>query len=497
MISATLFEWTGRRFDCKNVDLLAELEERLCCTWSSRYGKTSSRAFFARRRDTYQRFGANASQIGACSGVRGHVIRSDGRVFLEMKGAVELSQPARALDKTPPNGYHAWRKRVTDLPWHRQMELVRDTFHDLIKLGESLAPAHGSAVAGEPVQYLSGHGRVVNGPVKPSQLLKTPFQQACLGRVSVFDAERLLNPSELNGLGQRLAQSPLIQGHPEVVLSDECQIDDGCLIVLPPLEPIPLHHPSLQKALAMERQGRAFRLVNRATLADRFALENLVLSLAISAGAIPWKTRLQRDRRILAIDAGHLTGQVRQSRWACCHYATATGDHQLRVADSPLQENLTDASARLLENDGGVIDEIWRDGRLHSRDMDLITDRVADTPVYELVKKPGVLLFRGSLSAPEPPREGDMFQHQTGSLIQMGSITDRSASPHILRVRGPVDRQWSQDVLALARRPLRSAFRDTYLPAPMYYADLASKLDYSKWLGALGHGWRLPAVESA
>ncbi|MFC1688217.1 hypothetical protein ACFL07_00980 [Pseudomonadota bacterium] len=251
----------------------------------------------------------------------------------------------------------------------------------------------------------------------------------------------------------------------------------------------------------IELVGAKFRLVREETLKNIWAIESLLFDLYLIAGGIPWVIDNQHlnGAEFVAMDAGHLVAQ-RKSRWASVRYDVATNDFVALWRDTDLGEHLSISLYRKLLSIAAKQSDltVYRDGRYLSERTRVQEESKADNQsVFEVIKHPRTVTYRSTGENIEPAKFGDVFSLPNGHhLIQTQSSSARE-NKNPLKIIS-LDQNNFDDVafsrfLSLCSMPLLSLNNRPRLPAPIYWADLISKLDTTKWAKAVGRGFKLAA----
>ena len=255
--------------------------------------------------------------------------------------------------------------------------------------------------------------------------------------------------------------------------------------------------------LELELSGAKFRLVRKETLLNKWAIENIAFDLFLNAGGVPWIVENLRfdESQYIALDAGHQVAK-KKSRWASVRYDASNNDVRGYWQDKVLGEHLDiDLYNKLISLiDGERKVTIYRDGRfLRERSLVEGMNKKQNSSIYEVSKYPKVILYRGDSENCKPTFFGDVYQLPGGdSLVQ-------TQSPNVNEYRGPLkvvrigemglDLESVDEFLGLCVMPMLSLNNRPRLPAPIYWADLISKLDTTKWAKAVGRGFKLPAPD--
>lgn len=427
-----------------------------------------------------------------CAGIR----RTSDQACLELAIANEF-RPDFANEDLPRSvAYQKWRKSASEIPWREHVELIRKVIIDLQEIGWFLPLAQSSAMTELSFRLETRKSTLSSFPTKVSNLASSPLRSVTAPEIAVKGTWREAPVSRISGALNESAHSPLFTDRPTfraARLADPCQ---ASIVLVPQTGDLDARSEEIGQIAELEAAEQIFSVCKPSSLCNRFPLGNVLFGLGMRLGAIPWTTRVSHESVITAMDAGH-RAEERKSRWVVATYDTKSHQTKLHVRDGALEENLDDLfSDESVGSDGGQT-ELWRDGKLHARDRGLIESRFPSAPVVEIIKRPDAVLFRGSLDDPLPPRPGDAVVGPDGSVLVQNSVCERDGSylrPIRARSSDMAPETLCADLIALTARPTRSLFHVSSLPAPIYFADRASKLSLQGWLSAVGNGWRLPPI---
>ena len=491
---ATIFDLGEVDLRRPNVDIIEELALSLREEFPERYCNPRNRHALATINSTRKTF--RAQETCWCERVvRASVRRSSDGAVLELGLGNEFSDACSAAELEANPDFRKWKKAASVIRWQEYVDSIRAVLIDLQDIGWYLPLAAVTSLRAEPPIIHNGATRVRGYPRNLSSLVRKPIRRADASVVGVKAAWSGAVPENVSTL-LAYGGSPLFSGSPKFRAAHVKDEIPASIILLPDRKQLRPDDDEIGLISECERRGERFAVCKVGSLSNEFARANILFGLAMALGAVPWTTPLKRERVISALDAGH-NAAARKSRWAIAQYRTDNCELDVRVRDGALEENLDD----FLSDEGLSIDpacrELWRDGKLHARDRGLITQRFQSDGVVELVKHPDVALFRGSLASPDPPEAGDAVVGPDGSVLLQNSPASRNAGYHA-PVRARTDdydiAMLCDDLLALTCRPTRSLYHLSSLPAPVYFADRASKLSLTGWLKAVGNGWRLPPV---
>lgn len=494
-IRATVFDLGEVDLERSNLDVIKELSVSLIEEFPKIYGTPPSRYSLASIIPSRKVF---PSQPGCwCQRVaRAGIRRFSNQAYLELGLGNEFSPSCDQESTQADQSFKKWKKAASDIPWLEHVEAIRHVLVDLQEAGWFLPLAQTRCYKARPPKLESG-GKLITGfPSRLSDLGRTPLRRIPATSIAVkgawADAPVSRVARELNsGCG-----SNLFLKRPAFRAASAGEHSDIAILLVPQNRPLSPGNPEVELVAEIESTGAIFSVCQPGSLTNRFALANILFGLAMRQGAVPWTTRLHRERVITAVDAGHMPAK-QKSRWAIANYDTTSLQASVQVRDGVLEENLDDLLSDNTTAGSARSTELWRDGKLHSRDRKLIAKRFPSAGVVELIKRPDVVLFRGNLDSPEPPQPGDSVINPDGSALVQNSVASRSGAykqPIRARSEDFNEEELCDDLLALTLRPTRSLYHTSILPAPVYFADRASKLSIDGWLRAVGNGWRLPPI---
>lgn len=255
-----------------------------------------------------------------------------------------------------------------------------------------------------------------------------------------------------------------------------------------------------RKLLALESSGKRFRLMRDETIDNDWAIENILFDLFTIAGGIPWTIEKEKtiNDEYIAIDAGHLPSE-NKSRWVSVNYSSERNSIKAYWTDAPLGEHLSENgySKLLTSVDTKTDATIYRDGRfLRERNFVKETSSNDELSIYEVVKYPKVLLYRENNGRVEAARFGDYFRLPNGNYLLQTQHSNKEKDYHgplklISLHEDEINYESIHSFFSLCCMPLLSLTNMPRLPAPIYWADLISKLDETKWAKAIGRGFNL------
>lgn len=478
-----------------NLDILQEFGASLLEEYPEDYGGCRRRYALAGIRSTRNAFSLDLSH--SCQRiVRANVRRTSNQACLELAIGNEFHPDFGNGDLPRTAAYEKWRKSASEIPWREHIELIRKVIIDLQEIGWFLPMAQSRAMTELPFRLETRKRTFSSFPTKVSSLASAPLRSVRAPEIAVKGTWGEAPISRVAGILNDSAHSPLFSDRPTfrpAKLKEPCQ---ASIVLVPQNGDLDMESDEVDRIAELETSGQIFSVCKPSSLSNRFPLGNVLFGLGMRLGAIPWTTRISHESVITAMDAGH-RAEKSKSRWVVAAYDTKSQQTKLHVRDGALQENLDDLfSDESVRSDAGRT-ELWRDGKLHARDRGLIESRFSSAAVVEIIKKPDAVLFRGSLDDPSPPRPGDAVVGPDGSVLVQNSLCEKNGSylrPLRARCSEIAPEVLCADLIALTARPTRSLFHVSTLPAPVYFADRASKLSLSGWLSAVGNGWHLPPL---
>jgi len=478
-----------------NLDILKELGTSLLEEYPEDYSSCRRRyalAGICSTRNIFSLDGAHSCKRIVCANIR----RASDQACLELAIGNEF-HPDFGNGYLPRTAaYEKWRKLASDIPWQEHIELIRKVIIDLQDIGWFLPMAQCSAMTELPFRLDTRNRTFSSFPTKVSNLATAPLRSVKAPEIAVKGTWDEAPISRVAGILNDSAYSPLFSDRPKfrpAGFGEPCQ---ASIVLVPQNGDLDTEAEEVNQIGELETSGQIFSVCKPSSLSNRFPLGNVLFGLGMRLGAIPWTTRMSHESVITAMDAGHRAEKAK-SRWAVAAYDTKSQRTKLHVRDGALQENLDDLFSDESIGSNDIRAELWRDGKLHARDRRLIESRFPSAPIVEIIKRPDAVLFRGSLDNPSPPRPGDAVVGPDGSVLVQNSVCERNGSylrPLRARSSDIEPEALCSDLVALTARPTRSLFHVSTLPAPVYFADRASKLSLSGWLSAVGNGWRLPPI---
>ncbi len=249
----------------------------------------------------------------------------------------------------------------------------------------------------------------------------------------------------------------------------------------------------------LERSQIAFKVVKASNAHDRFVVRNLIFDLYVKAGGVPWAARFKDQRLVCALDAGH-SSELSLSRWVGCRYSKKDQRQRLYYQDCGLAEqvpeNIADKLLAKLSSENSLI---LRDGRMHKSDAEFT--RRAGLDVIAINKRPTAVIYEEAGDQIRVVPKGTYLEYPDGSVLlqsAIGSATKDYVRPIQLSSRSmALSSAVLSDIQALVELPSLSSMHSIRLPLPVYWADLASKLNSSDWVRVLGNGWKLEGLVPA
>jgi len=494
-VQATQFDLAEVDLARSNLDILKELGSSLIEEFPDEYRPCRRRHALVAIGSTECTFPADRSRAChriVCASIR----RTSDQACLELAIGNEFNPAHEDSGQSGTGTYEKWRKSASNIPWREHVDLIRKVVIDLQEIGWFLPMAQFRPVSDQPFLLETGQRAISSFPSKLSNLASAPIRAVRAPEILVKGAWHEAPTSRIAGMLNDRARSPLFSGRPTFRPAGWREPCQASIVLVPQSGELDAGSAEVDRIAELETAGHAFSVCKPSSLSNRFPLGNVLFGLGMRLGAIPWTTRISHDSVITAMDAGHQP-EKQKSRWVVAAYDTKNLQTKLHVRDGALEENLDDLfSDESVRSDAGRT-ELWRDGKLHARDRSLIASRFPSAPVVEIIKKPDTVLFRGSLDEPSPPRPGDAVVSPDGSVLVQNSLCERNGSylrPVRARSSDIDPDSLCADLIALTARPTRSLFHVSSLPAPVYFADRASKLSLPGWLSAVGNGWRLPPI---
>ncbi len=248
----------------------------------------------------------------------------------------------------------------------------------------------------------------------------------------------------------------------------------------------------------MEAKGALFKVARLETYLNCFAVENIVYDLFLLAGGVPWKIDdiNADDFQFIGLDAGHdVKNQF--SRWVSVCVDPDSNQVTALWKDTKLGEHLTfDNLEQLLSiRNGSKSSIIFRDGRFLSERTNIHGFFTSNKDqAIEVSKYPKAILYRSVGNKAISAEFGDKYllPHK-GELVQTLKNNSQYSFPLKLNcISGrTIKDSVMNDFLGLCMTPQLGLSNRSRLPAPVYWADLISKLDAQKWAKSIGRGFYL------
>jgi len=231
---------------------------------------------------------------------------------------------------------------------------------------------------------------------------------------------------------------------------------------------------------SLEKRGLIFKIVHESSSTDRFVCRNIIFDLFQKAGGVPWVPTFNDPRLICAVDAGHHTG-LELSRWTACRFSKEKLRQRTYFEDVQLAEHMpASVCSKLLTKLTNSNSLVLRDGRSHKSDRNYFVEAAV---IYEESDC--------GISAVKP---GTYFRYPDGSVLLQSAINPHNKDyvrPLRISSLKPLSDEVVIDMQGLVLLPPTTMTHSIRLPFPLYWADLASKLNGSDWAKVLGNGWSL------
>ncbi len=491
MISTTVFDLSDLDTARTNRSIIEELSTELVNGFPEKYSKPGKPFVLGHLTRTTRTF-KGERRYSAQKGIEASIYRFGNQVALGLCGTNDFSRDCADEGISSRPDFLKWRHAHGALSWKQHLEIVQEAILDLEEVGYLLPHIQTKGFSALEFSVFDQERSYGPAAFRASSMLKCPLQKASVDEITISriggipsrSKMRLPDfPGQVAGLFNRppaIRASGAAQGSGNIILIPSAA-DQGDLAVL------------IRKIETLELKGTKFQLMQEESLFNRFSWPNALFSIAMKSGCQPWSTTMHNDGPRIALDAGHDPAR-RASRWAMSQYGCKAGELEISHFDGRLKENIEGDVLRAFSSTSPAQNEIWRDGRLHKRDAAAISRALSGSRIFEIIKSANLILFRGDINAPTPPRTGDcVILNECNTIIQTQNAKVSESYRRPLQARGEIDQKWCTDFVSLAFRPTRSIYNLSSLPAPLYFADRASKLSTSGWLSAVGNGWHLPA----
>lgn len=390
-----------------------------------------------------------------------------------------------------------WVRGTTAIRLEEQLRLIHEFVLNLEDAGWQLEPAPLVPLDLESPKIETGSGVRRYDPSLVSRFAATPLWQPAV-RLGILVLD---NPSTGADVANRLAQAwqrmfrwtPVVTAQLKEPLPE---LHAATLVVIPDQVDL-AQRPDLRELLHIwEMEGRIFKLARRSTTTKPYPLNNLCFDLSLIAGSLAWRP-VEEAVPAVSVDAGHDTVQ-RRSRWAS---ARINGDLQLsslRAIDTELAEHLpSQVVSAFWPTDANSM--VVRDGRLARERQALDSRALAEGRLlWEVKKSPTALLFRGEMQTPKSAQFPDAVIDPHGEVLLQTLTQGDGDCIHPVRIALSGNSATIQHclpaLLTHCAAPMLSMYQQSRLPGPVYWADLASKLDRAGWSQVIGRGCGLADV---
>lgn len=494
-IKVTLYKWANCGSDLRPLELWKRLSGLVCENPISSFGTLPS---------LYRGFVIKASSQSRSGYIHSATVKVN---FLRMVGDSYLELSCKSHFCREVDGVSV---KVSDLPtslqkWARSVSSTSIQEH-VTRVNEfvSYCCSVGIELSNTVLDALQVNATIRTG----SGSYKSPSFDSKLGLLDPYRRPRSCSIVVHSGNSQvaescisqlRLAQSRLLGQEPFVErwLSTGLEAKgftsgDLHLVIVPDSVDFTLDLKWQRLFYTLERNGLKFKVVNQSRASDRFVCGNLIFDLFQKAGGVPWTVDFSDPRLICAVDAGHHK-ELGLSRWTACRFSKEKLRQRIYLEDVQLAEQIPPGvCTKLFAKLSGTNSLILRDGRSHKSDRDYFAE--ANLDVVEVNKRPNSVLYEqseGGISAAQP---GTYIRYPDGSILlqsAMNPYTKDYTRPIRLTSLHALTDEIISDLQGLALLPSTTMSHSIRLPLPLYWADLASKLNNGDWAKVLGNGWSL------
>lgn len=506
-LGSTLFEYGESGFDGNNRRLWGEIAEDTANHYPNRYRFDQNQAMGLRFLESIALCPLESS-VSRVRILQANVIRhaqqsiyielSLGNIF-ERSGSGCLST-AEISARNPRIA--KWIREVSQVSLREHVGAVRQFICDADELGWDLPMVDVEAIETSEIILVNNDGKHRYRDRVLRTLARNPLYRGQGRPISLITRSGEHTSSAMRGLREKIAlfngkgknALPAINTMPPMTLFSD---DHVGVVLVPDHVDFGSDHEWRDYLATLEQGHRRFKIVKESTIQNRFASENIGFDLFLLDEGCPWAGQYLAPGDIVAVDAGHHREQ-RVSLWVSTGYNTNNNQITMGFDIGKLHEDLP---ASVVEKLPTLTQTqpvaFYRDGRFHKGEVDRITQQgMQKDSVFSVTKRPGAVLFRGSIENPESPVFGDCVRYPDGSILMQSIEPSSSDYDRPIRLRGcsNVPNDVVTDVLTLCKQPTLGLFRGSRLPAPIYWADLASKRTVAGWAKAIGRGWGVPAL---
>ncbi|SEA22656.1 hypothetical protein [Marinobacterium iners] len=439
--------------------------------------------------------------------IKAHFMRHDRKVYVEMslRGCFCLdNQTVKSIASSDlPDNLQGWVRSVSGNSIADHVEAVRDFVTRCNLAGLELEEANLKSGIARPV-FATGAGDITTDELSALTALGSPWRAAVPKALVVHTcdpdrAHRFLG--NLRDTQRQIFGSSLFIDGISVAGFQKESFQNDCLHILlvPGLSDF-VKDVSWQRLLyRLERSRVIFKVVRASNALDRFVVRNLLFDLYVKAGGIPWIAKFNDQRLVCALDAGH-SADLGLSRWVGCRYSKKDQRQRIYFQDCGLAEQVPEAiAAKLLVKLTSENSLVLRDGRMHKSDTQFSSRAGLD--VIAINKRPTAVIYEEDNGRVAVASTGAYLEYPDGAVLLQSAVGSSSKDYirpiHLSSRTVSLSSEVISDLQALVELPSLSSMHPIRLPLPVYWADLASKLNSSDWVRVLGNGWKLEGLVPA
>lgn len=507
-VRATVFEYSDSGFRGPNKELWREIAENLAEAFPDAYRFEARYPMSLLLQNTIRKCPSHSSLI-LLRRLEARIVRlRQHHVLIELSLGNCFTTDGRTCEFTAnhcsrDSATARWIRNQARIPCKEHVDRIRRFILDAEECGWYLPHVELEPVPTDEIELVNNAGRHIWAPQLTRRLWQAPLIPP-RGRRLAAVTEDIRTAAEvgqrIHQQLQRLSPQNSVYRPSPINLPRMSDLPEGVLglIVIPDHLDLAGSPEWLAYLADLERRRQRFKLIRASTVSNRHALATLCHDLLLRDDACPWVGSYRSITDVVAVDAGHAR-EDDQSLWISTAYALEDNRLDMRCRFSPRHEDLPSELIEDIRNLRGGRDITFiRDGRFHKHEVRALQEEseIPTHRMFEIIKNPGAILFRGELENPRPAVFGDCLRYDAKTLLLQTIEPDAKDYGRPIRVRAqaPINADLATDILTLCKQPTLSYYHDARLPAPVYWADRASKRNVQEWAKIIGRGWGLPKI---